>query len=157
MVRCSCCGTTFSFLLHTRLCFLMFLFHFYTSFVDGALVHSLLLHTPILKFIQWTSVTFCISTFNSTPLPLSHIQINKPTSCWSHDALWVFSSCCLTVLKPAGFDLKFIIFFFFISAVYYVLVFTVFQHIYCTLGILNAHKYTLNRIQMHNLHAVSPV
>lgn len=61
--------------------------------------------TPTCPFRHHSVVIFWISSFSSTPLPYSHIEINTPTSSWSHDALWVFSSCCFTVEEPAGFDL----------------------------------------------------
>lgn len=68
--------------------------------------------TPTLPFRHYSMcITHrCISSFSSTPLPLSHTEINTPTSSCSHDALWVFSSCCFTVAVPAGFDLWFSVF-----------------------------------------------
>ncbi len=58
-----------------------------------------------LDITQWVFVIYRISSFSSTPLPHSLIKINTLTSSCSHDALWVFSSCCFTVAEPAGFDL----------------------------------------------------
>ena len=58
-----------------------------------------------LDITQCGCVISSISSFSSTSLPHSLVQINTPTSSRSHDALWVFSSCCCAVAEPAGFDL----------------------------------------------------